>query len=364
VRTLLEKADVRIDGDRPWDIRVHDNRLYRRIIANGSLGLGEAYMDGWWDCERLDEFFSHILRTELGRTTQISIPVITTWIRSHVLNEQTLERSKSVTEKHYDLGNDFYQAMLDPNMQYSCGYFKDTNDLSTAQEQKLDLICRKLQLRKDDHVLDIGCGWGGFARFAAQRYGCHVTATNISKEQMTFARHYCKGLPVDLMECDYRDIAGTYDKIVSVGMFEHVGFKNYDTFLDVAHSCLKDDGIFLLHSIGSGAAAGGADPWIQKYIFPNSILPTMSEVTASAVRHFVLEDWHNFGAYYDKTLMVWFHNFEKHWPVFRERFGERFERMWRYYLLSCAGAFRARSIHLWQIVLTPHGMEGGYESVR
>ena len=264
-------------------------------------------------------------------------------------------RSREVAERHYDLDNDLFLSFLDPYNQYSCGYFNGTEDLNQAQANKLDLTCRKLNLTSTDRVLDIGSGWGGFARYAAEHYGCSVTGVNISDEQIRFAETFCQGLPVQILRCDYRDIRDTFDKIVSIGMFEHVGRKNYRTFMKVAHSLLQDGGIFLLHTIGSNETSIKTDPWITKYIFPNGMLPSVNQISKAAEDLFVIEDLHNLGPHYDRTLMAWYANFQKAWPKLQQRFDDRFKRMWDYYLLSCAGAFRSRDIELWQIVFTKYG---------
>ncbi len=364
IRQALDEADVRINGDRPSDITVHDTSMFTRVLLHGSLGLGEAYMDGQWSCDSLDEFFHRILRHRTDAHLSINISAVFQTIRHVLMNAQTLSGSRKVAEQHYNLGNDWYERMLDPYMQYSCGYFKDTDDLATAQEKKLDLICQKLGLQPGMTLLDIGCGWGGLARFAAERYGAQVTGINISTEQIAYARKRTEGLPVEVRECDYRKIDGTFDRVVSVGMFEHVGTKNYQTYMQAVKHALKPDGLALIHTIGRNEARGGPEPWIEQYIFPNSILPAPTEIIRAVEPFFVMEDWHNFGTYYDKTLMAWYHNAEKAWPDFAERYGERFHRMWTYYLKCCAGAFRARSIQLWQLVLSPRGVEGGYQSVR
>ncbi len=364
IQHILDASDIRINGDRPWDMRVHDVSMFTRVLLHGSLGLGEAYMDGQWDCEALDEFFFRVLRHRADTRLPLNIPIIVQTVKHLLLNVQTLNGSKKVAEHHYNLGNDWYKQMLDPYMQYSCGYYQDTNDLQKAQEQKLDLICRKLQLKEGSTLLDIGCGWGGLARFAAERYGAHVTGINISTEQIAYGREKCKGLPVEIRECDYRKIDGTFDRVVSVGMFEHVGPKNYRTYMEAVRRALKPDGLALIHTIGRNEARGGPEPWIEKYIFPNSILPAPTEILEAIEPLFVLEDWHNFGAFYDKTLRAWYRNAEEAWPDFKDRYGERFHRMWNYYLLCCAGSFRARTIQLWQLVLSPKGVVGGYESIR
>lgn len=364
IRGILKEMDIEVDGNRPWDIRVHDKRLYDRVMAQTSLGLGEAYMDGWWDCDQMDEFFHRVLEFDAQGKFPMNVHLAKEFLRSAFVNMQTKALSKRVAKEHYDLGNEFYTAMLDPYMQYSCGYWKDATDLATAQRNKLDLICRKLQLKKGDTVLDIGCGWGGLAKYMAEHYGAEVTGITISEEQAKLAREFCKGFPVRILSMDYRDMRETFDKVVSVGMFEHVGHKNYREYMEVADRCLKKGGLFLLHTIGWAHGNYGRDPWMDKYIFPGGILPSVQQIAKAAQELFVMEDWHNFGPYYDKTLLAWYANYKAAWPRFQEQYGERFRRMWDYYLFSCAGAFRARNMQLWQVVFTKKGTEGAYASVR
>jgi len=361
---LLEKADIKINGDRPWDIQVHNEDLYARVMQQGSLGLGEAYMDGWWDCPALDQFFYKILSADLDKHIKLNWTLIINAIEAQLMNLQSKVRSRTVGEQHYDLGNDLYEKMLDKNMIYSCGYWPLAQTLDKAQEHKLDLICKKLELKPGMTVLDIGCGWGGFARYAAKHYGVTVTGITISKEQAHYAQSKNEGLPVNIVLQDYRDITEKFDRVVSIGMFEHVGYKNYETFMKVVQSCLKDDGLFLLHTIGGNLSHTSSDPWILKYIFPNSMLPSMVQIAQAAEGKFVVEDWHNFSAHYDTTLMAWFDRFEKNWKSIKTNYDERFYRMWKYYLLSCAGLFRARKAQLWQIVLSKEGVSGGYISIR
>ena len=277
---------------------------------------------------------------------------------------QTKIRSQKVTQEHYDLGNDMYSKMLGDSMQYTCAYWKSAKTLDEAQEHKLNLICRKLQLKKGDKVLELGCGWGGFAQFAAQNYGVQVDAYNISKEQVEYARERNRGLPVNIYLADYRDAKGTYDKVAAIGLCEHVGYKNYPTLMDVAHCSLKKHGLFLLHTIASNTSTTHCDPWFNKYICLHGMLPSVKQLGETMEGLFVMEDWHNFGPDYDRTLVAWFHNFDNHWAVYKEQYGERFYRMWKYYLLSFAGAFRARRTQLWQIVMSKDGIPGGYESIR
>jgi cyclopropane-fatty-acyl-phospholipid synthase len=363
VATLLSFADVEIQGERPWDIQILNQKTYSRILAQGSLGLGESYMDGWWDCERLDEFFHRVLKAELDTRIKIWADYFEI-IKARLYNLQKPSRAFQIGEHHYDMGNDLYRLMLDKRLIYSCGYWKNASSLDEAQEAKLDLVCRKLDLQPGMRLLDIGCGWGGTAKFAAENYGVEVLGITVSKEQVAFGKELCRGLPVEIRLQDYRGLTGTFDRIVSIGMFEHVGYKNYVTFMNVIRRCLRGNGLFLLQTIGGNHTVSGCDPWIEKYIFPNSMLPSPGQIYGAIEGLFVLEDWHSFGADYDRTLMQWFRNFNDNWDVLKETYNRRFYRMWKYYLLSCAGSFRARKNQLWQIVLSPEGQPGGYYSPR
>ena len=362
---LLGQADIHVDGDRVWDIHVHDDAFYKRVLAGGSLALGESYMDGWWTCAALDQFFDRLLRAQLNQKV-VPLSAKLSLARSKVLNLQSKRRARTVVDTHYQRSPALFMSFLDPYNQYSCGYFKDTDDLNQAQENKLDLICRKLRLSSGDKVLDIGCGWGGFAKFAAERYGCHVTGMNISDMQMAYAQDFCAGLPVTFVKSDYRDFTVTgFDKVLSVGMFEHVGYKNYRSLMEVAHRSLQDGGLFLLQTIGRHRSGSNTDAWMHKYIFPNAMLPSPKQLTTAAERLFALNDWHSFGAYYDLTLMAWHRNFVNNWDDLKEESDERFFRMWTYYLLMLAGTFRSNKKQLWQIVFAKRrGAVAGYESVR
>ncbi|MEQ1796080.1 MAG: cyclopropane fatty acyl phospholipid synthase [Nitrospira sp.] len=363
VQELLARAHVHVNGSDPGDIQVHDDRFYHRVLSEGSLGLGESYMDGWWDAKQLDEFFFKVDSADLDKAMHDTHLLLNTF-KARLFNMQTIDRSKRVAQRHYDLSNEFYERMLGPHMQYTCGYWTRAKTLAMAQEQKLELICRKLQLKKGDRVLELGCGWGGFAQYAAATYGCSVVAYNISEQQVAYARRWCAGLPVEIRLSDYRDANGEFDKVAAIGICEHVGFKNYRTLMEVAHRTVKPHGLFLLHSIGNNASTTTGDPWFDKYIFPGGMLPSVAQLSTAMEGLFVLEDWHNFGTDYDRTLLAWMENVNRHQAQWASTFDERFFRMWRYYLLSLAGAFRARTIHLWQIVLSKHGLLGGYESVR
>lgn len=362
-QALLDQADVRIGGSRPWDLQVHHPDTLSRFLAYGSLGLGESYMDGWWDCPQIDEFIARALRARLD--AQVGSPGL--WLavlRSKLTNLQSVARAWQVGREHYDLGNDLYEAMLDPWMAYSCAYWAQACTLEEAQEAKLDLICRKLGLQPGMRLLDIGCGWGSLMRFAAAHYGVQCVGLTVSREQAAWGSERAKGLPVRFEFTDYRlfnaDGRQKFDRVASVGMFEHVGHKNYRAYFDMVRRSLPEDGLFLLHTIGKNRSGPGIDPWIEKYIFPNGVLPSLAEIAQNSEHAFVVEDWHNLGADYDRTLMAWHARFEAAWPRLKDRYGERFYRMWRFYLLCCAGTFRARDNQLWQVVLSPQGVPGSY----
>ncbi|MGN6100686.1 MAG: cyclopropane fatty acyl phospholipid synthase [Devosia sp.] len=364
---LLKSADVEIGGSRPWDMRVSDDRLYDRVMSFGTLGFGEAYMDGWWDADAVDELIYRIVRHDLRSRVKLDLSLLATAARSRLINLQR-RRAFEVGEKHYDIGNELYSRMLDKRMIYSCGYWLGVDNLDAAQEQKLDLICRKAGLEPGMRILDIGSGWGGFLRFAAERYGVSGVGLTVSREQAEYANAHRGNLPVETRLEDYLGHEGRYDRIISIGMFEHVGVKNYRRYMEKVRELLSPEGLFVLHPIGGTLSQTHGDPWTEKYIFPNGMLPSPQQVGRAIEGFFIMEDWHNFGAYYDLTLMAWLRNFEAAWPELSAQYGskydERFHRMWRYYLASFAGVFRSRQIQLWQIVLSPSGVPGGYRSIR
>ncbi|MDB5562562.1 MAG: Cyclopropane-fatty-acyl-phospholipid synthase [Hyphomicrobiales bacterium] len=363
ILNLLKGADIIVGGNRPWDIQIHDDRLYDRVMTQGTLGFGEGYMDGWWDSGAIDQLIHRLLKFDVKSHIRFDMALVASTVKGRLLNLQRL-KVYEVGEKHYDIGNDLYSAMLDKRMIYSCGYWKDATDLDAAQEAKLDLICRKVGLQPGMRILDIGSGWGGFLKFAAERYGVEGVGVTISKEQAAFANANRGDLPIETRLVDYMSLDGKFDRIISIGMFEHVGYKNYRRYMEKAHSLLADDGLFLLHTIGGNLTQTNGEPWSEKYIFPNGMLPSIKQMGAAVEGLFVTEDWHNFGDYYDRTLLAWLDNFENAWPDLRDKYDERFHRMWQYYLCSFAAAFRMRHMQLWQIVLSPNGVEGGYNSIR
>jgi len=356
---MLSMAGIEINGTRPFDIKVNNPEFFKRVLQEGSLGLGESYMDGWWECERLDIFFHKVVQAGLEKKLPHHLKDTLRIAVARLSNLQSRKRAWIVGKEHYDLGNDLFRLMLDPYMQYSCAYWKEATTLEQAQEAKLKMICDKLQLQPGQRLLDIGCGWGGLAEYAARHYGVSVFGVTISAEQQKLAQERCKGLDVTILLQDYRDLNDQFDRVVSVGMFEHVGPKNYQTYFDVVKRNIKPDGLFLLHTIGGNKTDLNVDPWINKYIFPNGCLPSVKHIADNTEGVFVMEDWHNIGADYDRTLMAWYERFIEAWPKLEDNYTDRFKRMFTYYLNACAGAFRARDIQLWQVLLSPTGVEGG-----
>ncbi|MGO9614445.1 MAG: cyclopropane fatty acyl phospholipid synthase [Dissulfurispiraceae bacterium] len=344
IQEILSSAGITINGTHPWDIQIINEEFYQRVMTQGSLGLGESYMDGWWDCENLDDFFFRLMPSQPEDKIKKNWKIYLHVKRARLFNVGCKDKAFQIAEKHYDLGNELYKKMLDKRMVYSCAYWKNLSNLNDAQEAKLDLTCRKLGLRPGDKILDIGCGWGSFARYAAEKYKVLVVGITVSNDQLKLAKDVCKGLPVEIRLQDYRELKETFDHIVSIGMFEHVGYKNYRTYMEAVSNCLRDNGLFLLHTIRDCVSKVTGDPWFDKYIFPNSLIPSMQQISKSAEKLFVVEDWYNFGFYYHATLSSWFENFQSNWSILKAIYDDRFYRMWKYSLLCSAGTFRSRCL--------------------
>ncbi len=354
MRELLRRADITIGGDAPWDIQVHDQRVYVRALRDGTLGIGEAYVEGWWDCQAIDQMFERVTRAQLDLVLSESWVLLANAVKARIRNLQAA-RPFEVGERHYDVGNDLYQAMLGPRMVYTCAYWKNADNLDAAQEAKLDLVCRKIGARPGMRILDLGCGWGGFAAFAAERYGASVVGYTVSREQWAFSQERHAQLPVEIRLDDYRKATGSYDAVVSIGLMEHVGPKNYRAYMDLAARCLAPGGIVFIHTIGGQEPRAQIDPWYHKYIFPNAVIPTLGQLATAMNNLLVVEDVHNIGPDYDHTLMAWWAKFDRAWPTLRARYGDPFYRMWKFYLLTSAAQFRARALNLFQIVATATG---------
>lgn len=368
VTDLFARAGVQLDGSRPWDIQVRNPRFYRRALR-GSLGLGDSYMDGDWDVRELDALFVRLIRANLASSLLARAGRAWLGIRARLGNLQTRVRSLDVARSHYNLDHRLYELFLGPWNQYTCCFFDRTRELEQAEVRKLEMICSKLELTRGDRVLDIGCGWGGFARYASSTRGCHVTGISLSREQVDYARRFTAGLPVDIVEADYRDLpalrpAGSFDKILVCGMIEHVGYRNYRGLMEIVHGLLTRSGLFLLHTIGNGINTRIADPWIVKHIFRNSMLPSMEQLAGALRGLFTVQDWENYGRYYVDTLAAWQRRFEENWERIAlidttPRFDERFRRMFNYYFLSCKAAFDVESIFLWHLVMSRRGERAG-----
>lgn len=364
VRSLLAPAGIELGGTQPHDVRITDDRFYEIGLSSGFSGIRDAYVEGWWETDRLDEATYRLLSRDVEVPWASRLTLAKAATVGRIVNLQNVRRANQV-RAHYDLGDDLFAAMLDRRRIYSCAYWPKAKTLDEAQEAKLDLVCRKLALGKGMRVLDIGCGWGGFAHYAAEHYGVSVVAVTVSRDQARLAAESCAGLPIDVRLADYRTLRNErFDVIASIGMFEHVGYKNYRRYMEIVASLLEAGGLFLLQTIGGNTSRTSYDPWMSRNVFPNAHLPSARQITEAAEDVLMLEDWHNFGPDYDRTLMAWYENFERAWPALRHRYGDRFRRMWTCYLLTCAGSFRARVNQLWQIVFSRPGREGVYAAVR
>jgi len=360
---ILEAAGIKINGKNPWDIQVHDQRLWNRVISQHELGLGEAYMDGWWDVKSIDQFLTKLLEINVLDKVPFSFSLVGHAIKSTVFNRQTKIKAEANAKYHYNIGNDLHTRMLDKEMAYSCGYWKDAKTLDQAQIAKFDLICRKLELKPGMRILDIGCGWGGLLRYAAKNYGAIGTGISPADNQIELARARNGKLKVEYFQMDYRELSGKFDRIVSVGMMEHVGPKNFKTFFDKCISLLEPEGTMLHHTIASNETKQVTDLFFDRYIFPGGVLPSLTQISKAVERKVIIEDVHNFGPDYDKTLMQWHANINKKWREI-PNYDERFRRMWNYYLLSSAAGFRARHLQLIQVVFRPMTSRGSYKAVR
>ena len=361
INKIFKDAGIEINGSNEWDIKINNDKIYDDILKKGKIAFGEGYINKLWDCNRIDILVSKILKHDIeSHLSKKDILKISANIgMKNILNMQSINRAKRDVPFHYDIGNDLYENMLDKRLTYTCAYWDGAENLDQAQEKKMDLICRKLDLKPGERLLDIGCGWASFINYAAENYGVICDGLTLSQEQMKLGKKIAneKGLDVNIILQDYREhkVDDKYDKVVSIGMIEHVGPENYDEFFKCVCELIKDDGLFLLHTISSPISVNKTDPWINKYIFPNGVIPSISQLSLALEGKMNIEDIHNFGPDYDKTLLSWCENFEKNWHKISDKYSDDFYRMWRYYLLSCAGAFRSRDLNLIQISLTKNG---------
>jgi len=357
LQALLSPAGIEINGSRPFDVRVLHDAFYDSVLRFRAVDILDAFVDGLWDTDRLDIVVDRVFRHGLDVSEGSKVSLFLSALRAQLTNLQTSWRSRHSIGRHYDLGNDLFQTMLDPRMVYSCAYWKDTDCLAEAQEAKLEMVCRKLGLERGQRVLDIGCGWGSFCKFAAERHQVSSIGISNSKSQLELAQRMCAGLPIELKLLDYRALGGEpFDSVVSIGMFEHVGYKNYRTFMRIVRSCLRPNGLFLLHTIGNSRSVLNGHLWMGKHIFPDAMLPSLTQIARAAEGLFVIEDVQNIGSHYDRTLMAWYRNFDRGWDSLRQTYGDRFHRLWKCYLMTSAGLFRARQTQVYQLVLSPSGV--------
>jgi cyclopropane-fatty-acyl-phospholipid synthase len=356
-------------GHEPLDatLIVHDNRFFRRVLLGSDIGLGEAYMDGDWSSPDLVTLTRLMIRNlalveQRGGPGRALVRLFGGVARR--LRDNSITGSRQHIHEHYDLGNDFFRLFLDDQLMYSCGYYETGREtLELAQQAKLDQICRKLDLRPGDHVLEIGTGWGGFAAWAATRYGCRVTTTTISEEQYRHARDWVArlgdaGSRIEVLLADYRQLSGRYDKIVSIEMFEAVGLNHYDDYFGAVDRLLKPDGSMLLQTITMDEQHfpryHGSPDWIEKYIFPGGELASIGEILESLTRVTSMSLYHaeNLGTHYARTLHDWRARYRRQIErVQALGFGERFVRMWDLYLAYCEAAFLERHTGVFQLVL-------------
>jgi len=376
VREFLGRVAT-VDGLNQWDPQVRDDDFFGMVAGDGMLGLGNAYVKGYWECEDLFEFFCRAIRGGLLEFMADS-PVMKALMTAYrTTNRQSQTQAKKNVVAHYDRGNDLFEAFLGKTMAYTCAVWDNPLDLEEgetldeAQERKLDRICQKLHLESGMRVLDIGCGWGPFMRYVAGHFEVEVVGITLSAEQIAYIEKRNGGfkhsgsLPIKAVLADFRTFdAGKFDRVLSIGMFEHVGRKNHEEYFKAVDRCLESDGLSLIHCFGkSDPRVPLIDPWTEKHIFPGMELPTVVDITTAMEGAFNLLDLEEMGQHYPKTLLAWSANFDCNWEQI-SHYGEEFRRMWRYYLLSCAAVFHVRKVLLWQVVFARKEDGQLYEPVR
>jgi cyclopropane-fatty-acyl-phospholipid synthase len=359
VETFLNECEIQIDGANQGDIIVKDDRFYSMCINYGELGFGESYMYGYWDSKNLYEtLYNGIKNCHKVSYMNLNSIAFNRYFNNMFYNNQTIDKASADVQAHYNKGNDLYERMLDKtNMQYTCGFFQDTNDLETAQIQKLNIIAQKLNLKPGEKLLDIGCGWGNLINFMTTNYGVKGIGITISSEQLKFCKEkYKDNKNAEFLLIDYRNIPDDmkFDKIVSVGMFEHVGKKNFEEYFDIVYKHLNDDGLALIHTMGQQSKminATAHSEWIDKYIFPGGEIPDWEDLSKIISKRFFIHDWHNFGKYYARTFEAWYNNINKRWNEI-PNYNEEFRRMWNFYLVSFIVNFDLCRLLLFQILIS------------
>jgi len=352
----LTRAGVTVNGPNPWDIRVLDNRLFRRVVGTRELGFGDSYVEGWWECDRIDELVTRILRTGIKRILPPGISGLTLAARSVITNTQGSERAGDNATAHYGQHDALLRLILGEPLVYSCADWRDATDLADAQHAKIDRLASKLQLRPGMRVLDIGCGWGATADYLSTRHGVIVVGITPVAAQATHAARHHRHSDVSFVTTDFSNFTSPkpFDRIYSVGMVEHVGPKNLKPFFRHCQDLLVDDGIMFHQTIGRRTPRASTDAWIDRRIFPGGAIPSVQQLSRAWSAGWVLEDFENLGPDYDRTLMAWLGLLEGKKDQVLDQFGEEMYRTFRFYFQYCAGAFRARELQLWQLVLTKH----------
>ena len=363
-KAYMSARGIQVNGPNDWDLQVHDDSWIREIELKGTLAIGDAYVSGLWDCKALDELVCRLFSNMKREMLFPSLQMLTVNLWNRLSNPQAGTRAKKVIDAHYEKYIDVIKYFIGPSLCYSCAWWEHSDNLADAQKAKMDLVCRKLQLAKSDRVLDIGCGYGALANHAAEYYGCHVTGITLSPRQAELATARFPSPLIEFRAMDWQSDEfmqlGEFDKIMSVGMFEHVGRKNYTIFFKRCSHLLRSHGLFLLHTIGRSVKAS-IDLWVDRYIFPGGSLPKLGDLDEVEAQNLILEDLQNIGAHYDMTLCAWQANLDHGQATGELDLDEKDLRFWRYYLLSFAGAFRVRKrLQVWQLLLAKSGVIGGY----
>ncbi|HUK95920.1 MAG TPA: cyclopropane-fatty-acyl-phospholipid synthase family protein [Gaiellaceae bacterium] len=356
----------RFGAGAPVRLAIHDAAFFRRLALRGKLGLGESYTAGEWDSDDLVALFELLLRNADAMSRRHGDVRRLLELRPRLQRRNGVARSRRNIAYHYDLGNDLFALMLDETMTYSCAVFEHPGmSLAEAQRAKYERLCRRLELGPEDHVLEIGCGWGGFARHAAERHGCRVTGITISREQAVLARERTRGLPVDILEQDYRAVEGSFTKVVSIEMVEAIGADQFGTFFQTIDRVLAPGGRVAVQTILVPEQRWGryrrTPDWIERYVFPGCLIPSLEALAHAAARHSRLGIYgvDEIGEHYAETLRRWRASFHARIEdVRRLGYDRRFERTWDFYLAFCEAAFRLRSLRDAQLLLARPGAAG------
>lgn len=352
---ISNTTKITINQKSSLNISVANSDFYRKVINKGELGLAESFMDGDWTTDNLYGVLLELQKNRDKISKHIKsnmFQILLFKIYYCIFRTNTRDTVKNNVSHHYDIGNDLYRKQLGRTMQYTCAYYhKSKMTLNQAQDAKMKLIAKKLDLQPGMSVLDIGCGFGALAYYLVKRYSVKVLGVTLSEEQIKYANKYYKHPNLTIKYKDYRDVTGKFDRVYSIGMFEQVGKDNYSVYFDKCYELLKTNGIMLLHTISKNYRENPRYNFITQYIFPEGELPHISDLSGKFLDNkWHLEDLHNFGQSYNKTLLDWHKNLDN----FKElpNYSPRFQRMWKYYLLGCSAAFKVRMISLWQIVYT------------